>query len=140
LSRSAESAEDAENFGFGRHLRLLTPAQFDAVFSARRVLRGSRFALHYRLNGLTDPRLGFIIPKKQARSAVLRNAVKRQVRELFRLRRPGLPPMDLVLRLAQPLGPVKARVVIDDQAKADWRAEVAGLLDKLSRSGRKANA
>jgi ribonuclease P protein component len=96
------------------------------------------FALHYRPNGLSDARIGFVIPKKQARSAVLRNAVKRQARELFRQRRSGLPPLDLVLRLSQPLGPAgKVRLVIDRQAKVAWRTEISALLDKLCRHDRK---
>lgn len=100
------------------------------VFAARRVLRGARFALHYRLNGLSNARLGLVIPKKQARAAVLRNAVKRQVRELFRQRRAGLPAVDLILRLAQPLD--RPRRIVDRQARAGWRSEITALFDQLS--------
>ncbi len=70
-----------------------------------------------------------MIPKKQARAAVLRNAIKRQARELFRLRRKDLPSMDLVLRLARPaVLPVR---VIDRQIKAEWRAEIGALFARL---------
>ena len=134
----SSSTGSTENLGFRRQFRLLTPAQFAETFSARKVLRGAHFALHYRPNGLPDARIGFVIPKKQARSAVLRNAIKRQARELFRQRRSSLPPLDLVLRLSQPLGPAgQARCVIDQQAKVAWRTEISALLDKLCRQDRK---
>jgi ribonuclease P protein component len=70
-----------------------------------------------------------VIPKKQARAAVLRNAVKRQTRELFRRRSTGLPTFDLILRLAQPLD--RPKRVIDKQARANWRAEITALFDQL---------
>ena len=147
MSSSAESADSlgpfspvdrplAGRLGFERHHRLLTPAQFAAVFSARRVLRGEHFALHYRPNDLATARIGFVIPKKQARFAVLRNAVKRQARELFRQRCASLPPLDLVLRLAQPLGPA-GKAASDRPAKAAWCAELAELFDRLQRQDRK---
>jgi len=121
----------AEIFGFGRQLRLRLAAEFSEVFAARKVLRGACFALHYRPNDRLHARLGLVIPKKQARQAVLRNAIKRQARELFRLRRAGLPPFDLVLRLAKPVGPSAAGHPINPQSKAAWRAEIGALLDQL---------
>jgi len=124
LSGSTEPAE-----GFRRHQRLLAAKDYSEVFAARRVLRGVNFALHYRPNGLSHARLGLVIPKKQAKAAVLRNAVKRQTRELYRRRHAKLPAVDLILRLAQPLD--RPRRVIDSQAKANWRAEITALLDQL---------
>lgn len=115
--------------GFGRQFRLLTAKDFSETFAARRVLRGARFALHYRPNGLMIPRLGLVIPKKQARAAVLRNAVKRQTRELFRQRHTRLPGFDLILRLTQALD--RPKRAIDRQVKADWRTEITGLFDQL---------
>lgn len=130
-------AEPAEHFGFSRQQRLLSPAEYSAVFSARRVLRGSCFVLHYRINGLSGSRLGLVIPKKQARTAVLRNAIKRQARELFRRQRQqrtGLPALDLVLRLAQPVGPGgRLKRIIDKQVKTAWRDEMATLFEQLCR-------
>ncbi|MDO8960101.1 MAG: ribonuclease P protein component [Rhodocyclaceae bacterium] len=121
----------AENFGFDRQLRLRAAAEFSEVFAARKVLRGACFALHYRLNDKPHARLGLVIPKKQAREAVLRNAIKRQARELFRLRRTSLPPFDLVLRLAKPVGSSAAGHPINPRSRAAWRAEIGALLDQL---------
>jgi ribonuclease P protein component len=119
--------------GFRPQHRLLAAKDYSEVFAARRVLRGVMFAMHYRPNALPHPRLGLVIPKKQARAAVLRNAVKRQTRELFRRRRDSLPAFDLILRLAQPLD--RPKRVIDKQAKAAWRAEINALFDQLCRKG-----
>lgn len=77
-------------------------------------------------NGLSAARLGLVIPKKQAATAVLRNAIKRQAREMFRLRRASLPSLDLVLRLTTVVtghGPSQRRA---------WRAETGMLLDRLA--------
>lgn len=108
--------------GFRRQYRLLKPAEFSDVFATRRALRGVRFALHHKENSLSHARLGLVIPKKLAHAAVLRNAIKRQAREAFRLRHAGLPARDLVLRLVQPVAALD---------KAGWRTEIDALLERL---------
>lgn len=117
----------AEKSGFGADLRLRQAAEFGAVFAERKVLRGRLFDLHYRPNGGTSARLGFVIAKKQARRAVWRNAIKRTGREAFRLARSGLPAMDLLLRLAKPVA------AIDGMSRKVWRGEIDALLLRLPR-------
>lgn len=115
---------------FRKDYRLRTPAEYAGVFSARRVLRGSLFALHYRSNdGCRGARLGLVIPKKQARTAVLRNAIKRQARECFRRRRAQLPSLDLVLRLIQPV--TGCGSATDPAVRAAWRTDIEALLEGL---------
>lgn len=46
-----------------------------------------------------EPRFGVVVGKKQVKSAVRRNLIKRLARENFRLRRNSLAGYDLVLRL-----------------------------------------
>ena len=46
------------------------------------------------------PQLGLMIGKRNARTAVLRNAVKRRIREQFRLRQNALQPAQYVVRLS----------------------------------------
>lgn len=96
------------------------------VFSARRVLRGEYFNLHYGVPTAqqnTDDkqtvvdskhypldcsgdsaRIGLVIAKKLVRRAVHRNTLKRLSREVFRHRRADLPICDVVLRLAKSPG------------------------------------
>lgn len=123
---AADPASGRRGFGrsgFGREFRLLDAKEFSEVFSARRVCRGGNlFLLHFRENGLGRPRLGLVIPKKQARNAVLRNAIKRQAREAFRLKRADLPALDLVLRLTRPVSAME---------KKRWRAEIEALFGQL---------
>lgn len=127
----SDAAGGFQDYRYRREYRLLTAGQFAETFSARKVVFGSRFALHYRINGGSGARLGLVIPKKQARSAVLRNAVKRQARELFRLRRGTLPSYDLVLRLMKPLAGKTLAERHNAQARTQWRAELAMLFDRL---------
>lgn len=122
---ASASERNAASAAFGRDRRLLNAGQFAAVFSARRILRGALFVLHYCPNGMTNARLGLVVPKKQARGAVVRNAIKRQVREIFRHRR-DLPGADLVFRLTAPVR------TADQAARAAWRGEILTLLDHLA--------
>ena len=46
------------------------------------------------------PQLGLMIGKRNARTSVLRNAVKRRIREQFRLRQNALPTSQYVVRLS----------------------------------------
>lgn len=124
--------------------RLLIPGQYADVFAARKVVQGKAFALHFRHTQMTSARLGLIVPKKFARTAVLRNAIKRQLRELFRLRRSELPSIDLVVRLKTPIKPIKpvdpaspdrpgklspGPVAKEKTSRSCWRAEVSRLID-----------
>jgi ribonuclease P protein component len=117
----------AKDFGFDAGLRLREAGEFSAVFAHRRVLRGGLFDLHYRPNGGASARIGFVIAKKLARRAVWRNAIKRVGRESFRLTRSGLPPMDLLLRLAKPVSADNA------ESRVVWRSDIAGLMARLPR-------
>lgn len=126
---SDASAGSGPFAGFDRQDRLLTPAHYAGVFSARKVVRGTAFALHYCGNDVSHARLGLIVPKKQAKQAVLRNAIKRQAREVFRLRRSCLPAYDLVLRLVQPVR--RSGILVDKQRKGAWRTEINVLFDRL---------
>lgn len=97
--------------------------------AARRVVRGESFSLHYReASSDNEVRLGLMIPKRLARASSLRNAIKRQGREAFRLMTVDMPPCDLVLRLTRPIKGVAAS---DDGWKKVWRAEIEGLLKRL---------
>ena len=97
--------------------------------AGRRLVSGVVFDLRYRASGASEvARLGLIIPKRLARSASLRNAIKRQCREAFRLMAIDIPPCDLVLRLTRPLEGVKAR---DGVQRKAWRADVEDLLTRL---------
>ncbi|CAJ0790812.1 Ribonuclease P protein component [Ralstonia condita] len=79
--------------------RLTKTDEFSSVFALRPVRRSRHFVLYVRANGHPQARLGVVIGKKFARRAVERNLIKRQCRELFRLRQPKLGGRDVLIRL-----------------------------------------
>ena len=54
--------------------------------------------MHYCYNSLSWPRLGMVVGKKTARSAVERNYMRRVLREQFRHSQAELKNVDLVVR------------------------------------------
>ena len=123
----ASASERAASFRFEQ--RLHRPEEFSAVMAARQVVRGQCFDLHYRGPGTGScARLGLMVPKRLARAASLRNAIKRQGREAFRLMAVEIPPCDLVLRLTRPIKNVRAG---DCAQRKLWRTEIEALLRRL---------
>ena len=60
------------------------------------------------------PQLGLMIGKRNARTAVLRNAIKRRIREQFRLRQNALQPSQYVVRLSLSITTKDVASVIDE--------------------------
>ena len=122
-------ASESERATIRSAQRLHKPQELSAVVAARRVVRGELFDLHYSLASEGGAsRLGLIVPKRLARTASLRNAIKRQGREAFRLIAVEISPCDLVLRLRRPLKGLSAR---DDIQRRVWRRELGDLLKRL---------
>ena len=96
-------------YRFSPALRLLRPAEFQAVFDGAAFKVGeSQFLFLVRPNGLDHPRLGLVIAKKKIRHAVDRNRVKRTVRESFRLHQAALPAADVIFLVRQDLATLPA--------------------------------
>ena len=64
--------------------------EFDAVYRTGKRRSSSYFTVFFRANQLTESRFGFSI-KKALGSAVVRNRIRRRVREIVRLHREELP-------------------------------------------------
>jgi len=82
---------------FGAELRLRSKPQFDAIYAAGRRIDDRFFALRVKPNELGHPRLGLAVAVKTAGNAVVRNRLRRMVRESFRLAQHELPAVDLVV-------------------------------------------
>jgi ribonuclease P protein component len=82
---------------FGAELRLRSKPQFDAIYASGRRIDDRFFALRVKPNGLGFPRIGLAVAVKTAGNAVLRNRLRRLVRESFRLARYDLPAVDIVV-------------------------------------------
>jgi ribonuclease P protein component len=85
------------DFRFPQRLRLKTPAQFQAVYARKKSAADGLLVVYAGPNGLPHPRVGLSVGKKVG-GAVVRNRVKRLLREAFRLSRAELPAgVDLIL-------------------------------------------
>ena len=93
------------------------------MLASGRVLRSEHLTLSFSANALPTARLGLVIGRRAVRLAVGRNLAKRVAREAFRVVRPYLPTVDLVLRISKPLGVVE---------RAKLRREIDGLLARLA--------
>ena len=79
------SADPARR-GFPKSARLLRRVEFRRVYDEGQRRNGPNFAVFFRPNGLKETRLGITVPVRVGK-AVLRNRVKRRLREVFRLNR-----------------------------------------------------
>ncbi len=84
-------------FGYPRQLRLLTAKDFRTVFDKVDIKSPSEHCLMLaRYNKNDQPRIGFIISKKNVRHAVHRNRIKRITRNYFRLNQNAIPNIDII--------------------------------------------
>lgn len=82
---------------FPRQARLRTKADFESVFRQAKKSTDGCFTVLCRANDLPQARLGLAISRRCARSAVVRNRIKRLVRESFRHQQCALMGLDIVV-------------------------------------------
>ncbi len=100
------------------------------MLAARRRARRGAFELRCRANEEGScARLGLVVPKRLARKAVLRNRIKRILREAFRHRSANLPAVDLVIRLVEPVD--RAAGPAAREQKREWRRRADEVLDTV---------
>ena len=85
-------------YPFSKSQRLLNASAYKSVFDDAR-LKVSRQQVLFlaRPNGLSNPRLGLVIAKKNIRKASQRNRIKRIIRESFRLKQHQLAGIDTIV-------------------------------------------
>lgn len=81
----------------GADHRLRSKPQFDSVYAGGRRVDDRFFALRVKPNDLGHPRIGLAVAVRTAGNAVLRNRLRRLIRESFRLTQHELPPVDIVV-------------------------------------------
>ena len=84
------SGRPSSGLTFPREARLVRRGAFDAVYRAGKRLASSHFTVFVRSNELTLSRFGFSI-KKALGGAVVRNHIRRRVREIVRCHRQEIP-------------------------------------------------
>lgn len=83
--------------GFDENLRIKTKGEFDYVFEKPYRSSNRCFTALARPNQNSCARLGLIISKRCAKSAVQRNRIKRLIRESFRHSQESLAGLDIVV-------------------------------------------
>jgi ribonuclease P protein component len=114
---------------FPRSCRLLTAADYKAVFDSTELKVSSKYFLI--LAKVTEPhsaRVGLIIAKKNVKKAVHRNRLKRQIRQTFRINKGLLDRLDLVV-LAKKDADKLSNPAVASQLSHLW----SDMSDKLAR-------
>jgi ribonuclease P protein component len=121
--------------------RLKTRAQFQAVLAGATVARTAHFALHRctldapaggapLFGGTPDVWLGAMVPKRWARRAVTRNAIKRQIYNVSATAEASLPHAAHVVRLRAGFDRKEFVSATSERLKAAVRAELQLLLQR----------
>jgi ribonuclease P protein component len=106
---------------FPRRVRLTGRNAFASVF-AQPVKSGDRyFTVLARANALSHPRLGLTISRKVARSAVVRNRIKRLVRESLRQHQQLLGGFDCVVMGRPKITAVQDNAVLTAALQQHWQ-------------------
>ena len=127
--------------------RLQTRAQFQAVLAGATVARTTHFALHRcpleapagqdaSLFGSPDVWLGAMVPKRWARRAVTRNAIKRQIYSVSAAPDVSLPAAAHVVRLRATFDRKEFVSATSDKLKAAVRTELQQLLTRAAAGAR----
>jgi len=105
---------------FPRAARLTTGAEFARVFrrSARSADPYFTVLAHFHDRG--EPRLGMAVSRRTARSAVIRNRIKRLVRESFRHGCDRLPCADIVV-ISRPPAAEASNKTLTRSLEGHWR-------------------
>lgn len=85
-------------FRFNSTRRLINKNDFDYVFNKAKKLVFGHITILYKPNSLSYSRIGFAISKRFATKAVLRNKIRRIIKESFR-KQINLPAYDMVILL-----------------------------------------
>jgi len=91
---------------FGKSRHLLKPAEFKCVFEKRQSAHNSHFGIYAVKNTLGHARLGLVISKKVSKKAVVRNRIKRLVRESFRLQQDDFGAFDFIVVAKAPVATI----------------------------------
>lgn len=121
--------------------RIRTRPQFQAVMAGAIVAKTPHFALHrlalpgpahgHLLFPVSDTWVGVVLPKRWAKRAVTRNAIRRQVYEATRLAADRLPQAAMVVRLRSGFSREQFVSATSDALKGAVRAELTQLLTRV---------
>lgn len=103
--------------GFPRSARLLRRRDYERVFDGAVRSRDAGFTVLAVASCREHARLGLAVSKRQVRSAVERNRLKRRIRESFRRERALLAGLDLVVMAKREAGSWSGEAVFASLAR-----------------------
>jgi ribonuclease P protein component len=106
--------------GFSKQQRLQSKAQFDYVFRNGGRDHGPLFTVFFCRNNLDCPRLGLAVSRRVSHRAVVRNRIKRQVREAFRQNKDLIAGFDCVV-VAKPAAASHEQHSVNSSLVKHWR-------------------
>lgn len=119
---------DVTDAGFPKQSRLLSPQEFSPVFDKPDFRLSSRYLLLLARHSDEDnARLGIVVGKRHIRKAVMRNRIKRVLRESFRVMKNEFATIDLVFL---------ARAPLDKLSSSEIREQSDRLLNQLAEQSR----
>jgi ribonuclease P protein component len=119
-SRPSSGGGPATGLTFPREARLVRRGEFDAVYRAGKRFATSHFTVFARANESAMSRFGFSI-KKALGGAVVRNRIRRRVREMVRCHRQEIPAgWDIVIHPKSSVGKAPFAALEEDLVRV-WK-------------------
>ncbi|HEX5961361.1 MAG TPA: ribonuclease P protein component [Rhodanobacteraceae bacterium] len=106
--------------GLPPSVRLCRAAEFAALRHAPGRWQGRHFLLRWMASPQGCPRLGLAVSRKVSKRAVVRNRIKRVIRESFRAQREVLPALDILV-IARSSAAVTDNTALGDDLGRAWR-------------------
>jgi ribonuclease P protein component len=105
---------------YDKSCRLLDKADFEHVFTKGLRYHGKFFLIIFTENKPGNARLGIAVSRKVSKKAVVRNRIKRQIRESFRLNKDLLCGMDCMV-VAKLSAATAEKQILRSSLDANWR-------------------
>jgi ribonuclease P protein component len=107
-----------------RSARLLKPGDFTALRGNSKRISSRYFLAEYQPTQQDSARLGMAVSRRVSKRAVVRNRIRRVVRESFRLHRSQFPSLDILL-IARAYAVAQTNGALRAELDSIWRALAA---------------
>lgn len=97
----ADAPKNEEDFSFPKAHRVTRKSEYDQIFAQGEKAVGRHFVCYWTRQCGQGCKLGLVVSRKVGKATV-RNRVKRQLREFFRLHRSEMPPDVQLVIIARP--------------------------------------
>jgi len=105
--------------GLSKSRRLRSSIELREIGRLGRRIRDNLFSVHTRANSLGHARLGLTVSRRVSTKAVVRNRIKRCIRESFRHTQSVLGGLDLVV-IAQPSAGAAKMATLRESLQRHW--------------------